>query len=91
MSNFMRRIKGWSISVRIMLICSCFLVVLPLISNLPTASAGSAWIHTSDKDFNNKVWQLFFPEAVGVMENKHQYANALRKSRIVDIDEENPK
>ncbi len=47
-------------------------------------------VFVSDRDFNNKVWQLFFPEAVGVLESKHQYADALRKLRIVDIDEENP-
>ena len=44
----------------------------------------------SDVDFHNKLWQLFFPEGVGVMENKHTLADKLRKSRIVTIKEPNP-
>ncbi len=44
----------------------------------------------NDGIFHDKVWLVFFPEGVDVFTDHHKHAEALRKSRIVEIEEVNP-
>jgi len=44
---------------------------------------------TEDGIFHEKVWQLFFPEGVGVFRNHLHHSENLRKSRIVRIKKTN--
>ncbi len=55
--------------------------------DLETYLKGSPSIR--DGMFHEKVWQLFFPEGVGVFGNHHHYADNLRNSRTVEIKKEN--
>ena len=41
------------------------------------------------ESIQDKLWEFFFPEGVGVIDNKHRYADKLRNSRMVDITENN--
>jgi len=55
----------------------------------------SAWIR-EQRDFGegglepDRVWQVFFPEGVGLLENKGKHIRSLRERRVIAIDRLNP-
>jgi len=42
-----------------------------------------------DEDSAEKIWSVFFPEAVGIREKRDEYTDALRSRRIVNVTELN--
>lgn len=58
-----------------------------VLSDLEAYLLGSPSVH--DGQFHNQVWQLFFPEGVGVFEDRRKKAEALQNSRIVEIKDLN--
>ncbi|MCF8307701.1 MAG: hypothetical protein K9I68_01695 [Bacteroidales bacterium] len=38
----------------------------------------------------NKIWEVFFPQGVGVFDNKQQQVEELRQKRKVSVEKENP-
>ncbi|MBN2467260.1 MAG: hypothetical protein JXD19_03830 [Deltaproteobacteria bacterium] len=42
------------------------------------------------EDISEKLWSVFFPEAVGIRENRKDYRGKIRKKRTVTITKENP-
>jgi len=42
------------------------------------------------EDVQDKIWEVFFPEVVGVFENKQKHAEQLRNKRKVQIEKANP-